>query len=144
MLDFPRCAPSSGGSHAAIAARECDDFASIHCAGPLPAEKSASLGERAQQVTASAYEGRYRVLDFRKFAIGPAGLSGLVRGGRCTVKPQWARIGGERSSSNDNLMFNPKPLRPIFLKTYDDPSGLFDPRPMNPPEGVPMLPPAFR
>jgi len=66
MLDFPRCAPSSGGSHAAIAARECDDFASIHCAGPLPAEKSASLGERAQQVTASACEGRYRVLDLRK------------------------------------------------------------------------------
>ncbi|HZO44970.1 MAG TPA: hypothetical protein VFB68_03715 [Xanthobacteraceae bacterium] len=88
MLDFPRCAPSSGGSHAAIAARECDDFASIHCAGPLPAEKSTVLGKRARRVTAFACEGRYRVLDLRKFAIGPARLSGLVRGGRCTVKPQ--------------------------------------------------------
>jgi len=44
----------------------------------------------------------------------------------------------------DNLMFDPRPLRPVILKTYDDPSGLFDPRPTNPPEGVPMLPPAFR
>ncbi len=44
----------------------------------------------------------------------------------------------------NNLMFNPKPLHPFFMGTYDDPAGLFDSRPMNPLEGVPILPPNFR
>jgi hypothetical protein len=50
----------------------------------------------------------------------------------------------------NKLLFEPTPLpaNPFFWGTYlnpeKPPAELFDPRPMNPPEGVPLVPPHFR
>jgi hypothetical protein len=46
----------------------------------------------------------------------------------------------------NKLLYDSKllPNNPFFMGTYDDPTGLLGPTPMNPAEGAPILPPDFR